>query len=140
FREKFSKKFDAENITPLEMEFGLSLTNFVGFAQGQVTFIVFQNGWDGKSGPLPSWLLLIDSKDKSNLLKTNLTELKKQWTESRRPIKATKIRDVEFTVLAAFAGATNGVDQTSQKAKPAQEAGNSTNSRPAQPREWLMGQ
>ena len=50
---------------------------------------------------MPAWLLLIDAKDKSSQLKTNLADLRKKWIDSGRKLKAEKIRDVEFTTLTA---------------------------------------
>src|SRR5437764_7107706 len=44
-------------------------------------------------------MLLIDAKDKSSQLKTNLADLRKKWTDSGKKLKTEKIRDVEFLTL-----------------------------------------
>src|ERR1043165_255295 len=99
FTEKLKTKLKEEFITPLERQLGVKFEDYSGLAQGQITFAVLQNGWPGNSTPLPAWLLLVDTKDKSGQLKTNLADLKKKWLEAGKTLKAEKIRDVEFTTL-----------------------------------------
>src|SRR5262245_33742436 len=72
FRDKFTAKLKSEFLEPLERELGIKLADYKDLAQGQVTFAVTQNEWDGKSDKMPGFLLLVDSKDKSEVLKTNL--------------------------------------------------------------------
>jgi hypothetical protein len=116
FVEKFQEKVKTEFVTPLEKDLGVSLTNYLPFLQGQLTFAFVQNGWAGGSeSPQPGWLLLLDTKDKSPLLTTNLTELKRKWTDANKPSRTEKIRDVEFTVLKL---STNDVPPTLQKLFP----------------------
>ncbi|EEF57609.1 hypothetical protein [Pedosphaera parvula] len=100
FKDKFVSKFKSEYVTPLERDLGIHFDDYTGLLQGQFTFAVTQNGWDGKSkdGAEPALLLLIDTKDKSDQLKTNLTDLKKKWVDSGKSIKTEKIRDIEFSV------------------------------------------
>jgi len=99
FVEKFEKKLIEEVITPLERDLGVKLADYAGLAQGQFTFAVIQNGWEGKEDRLPAWLLLIDSRDKSSQLKTNLADLRKKWIDGGKKLKTEKIRDVEFSTL-----------------------------------------
>src|SRR2546429_445453 len=63
------------------------------------TFALLQNGWQGKEDRVPAWLLLIDAKDKSGQLKTNLADLRKKWIDAGKNLRTEKIRDVEFTTL-----------------------------------------
>src|SRR6185369_2288166 len=104
FKEKFIQKLNAEAFGSLELGLGFGISNLLALAEGEATLVISQNGWDGTSPWQPAWLFLIETKDKSNQLKTNLTELKKKWLDSGRPIKATKIRDVEFAALAFSPG------------------------------------
>src|SRR6266540_3691312 len=99
FREKLENKLKEEIIAPLERELGVRFADYNGLTQGQCTFAVVQNGWQGKEDQLPAWLFLIDAKDKTNELKSKLTDLRKKWTDGGKKIKTEKIRDVEFTTL-----------------------------------------
>ncbi len=99
FKDKFVSKITAELVMPLEKEFGMKFSDYEELAQGQITFAVTQNGWEGKTNAAPAWILLLDAKDKTAALKTNLAKLKKNWIDSGKQIKAEKIRDLEFTTL-----------------------------------------
>jgi len=99
FRDKFTAKLSSEYIVPLEKEMGVKFEDYTALAQGQITFAVTQNEWDGKSDKVPGFLLLVDSRDKSDLLKTKLAEVRKKWVDSGKQIRTDRIRDVEFTTL-----------------------------------------
>src|SRR5947207_3093504 len=99
FREKLVSKINEEFVKPLERELGVKLKDYSGLAQGQFTFAVLQNGWRGKEDPSPAWLLLMDARDKSSQMKTNLAELRKKWMDAGKKLKTEKIRDVEFVTL-----------------------------------------
>lgn len=99
FKDKFMTKLQSELVGPLERELGISVSNYTALAQGQLTFALVQNGWQGTTNPMPGWLLLLDTKSKSDLLKTNLAELKRKWSDAGKPLKTDKIHDVEFTIL-----------------------------------------
>ena len=102
FKDKFVDKLKSEYITPLERDMGVHFEDYTGLLQGQFTLAVTQNGWEGKGsdkgGSEPAFLLLVDTKDKSGQLKTNLTDLKKKWVDSGKTVKTEKIRDIEFSV------------------------------------------
>ena len=100
FRESFVRRFAGEVLGPFGKELGLKFADYKDIARGQFTFALTQNGWDGKSDKSPGWLVLIDAKEKSEQLKTNLFELKKKWTDAGRPIRSGKISGVELTTLA----------------------------------------
>jgi len=99
FTEKLMNKVKEEFITPLERQLGVKFADYSGLAQGQFTFAVFQNGWQGGPAPLPVWLLLVDAREKGGQLRTNLADLKKKWQDAGKTLKTEKIRDVEFTTL-----------------------------------------
>ncbi len=101
FREKFMAKLKSDVVEPLEQELGVKFADYAGLAQGQITFAITQNGWDGKSGTEPGFLLLLDAKDKSEKLKANLAAVKKKWVDSGKTLKTETIRNVEFTTLVA---------------------------------------
>src|SRR5437867_9716698 len=99
FKDKLLNKVTEEFIKPLERELGVKLKDYNDLAQGQLTLAVLQNGWQGKDAPLPAWLLLVDARDKSTQLKTNLADLRKKWMDAGKKLKSEKIRDVEFVTL-----------------------------------------
>ena len=99
FRDKFTAKFTSAFLAPVEKELGIKLADYASLLQGQVTFALTQNGWEGKPDQKPGFLLLIDTKTNSMLLTTNLATLRKQWVDGGKQIKTSKIRDVEFTTL-----------------------------------------
>ena len=43
--------------------------------------------------------MLLDAKDKSDLLKTNLAALQKKWTDAGKPIRTETIRGIKFSVV-----------------------------------------
>src|SRR5947209_13064682 len=79
FTDKFLGKLKSELLLPIEREFGLKFSDYDGLAQGQVTLAITRNNWDGVSDEKPGFLLVVDTRDKSEALKTNLTNLKKKW-------------------------------------------------------------
>jgi len=111
FREKFQKKWDEEFVKPLERDLGVKLDDYSTLLQGQITLAVTQEGWQGKEKDDgdPALLLLLDTRDKSDVLKKHLAELRKKWNEAGKPIKNEKIRDFEFSVVPLT---TNDIPKT----------------------------
>lgn len=99
FRDKFMVKWKEEFLEPLERDLGVKLADYTALLQGQLAFAITQNGWQGQDGAEPGTLLLIDAKDKSDQLKTNLTALRKKWTDAGKAVRTEKIRDVEFSIV-----------------------------------------
>ena len=99
FRDKFTSKLKDEFITPLQRELGVNLDEYMSLPQGQLTFAVTQNGWQGAGTTEPAVLLLLDAREKSGVLKTNLANLRKKWLDDGKSIKTEKIRNIEFSVL-----------------------------------------
>jgi len=116
FREKLVSKWKEEFVKPLEHDLDIKLDDYTSLPQGQVTFAITQNGWQGKeSDTTPGVLLLMDTKDKSNQLKTNLTHLRQKWIDSGKKIKTEKVRNFEFSVLQVT---SNDVPKTIKKFLP----------------------
>jgi len=99
FRDKFMNKLQADLVAPLEKELGIKLSDYSSLAQGQLTFALTPNGWNTDAPKEPGVLILMDSRDKSGALKTNLAALKTKWVDGGKQVRAEKIRDVEFTAL-----------------------------------------
>jgi hypothetical protein len=99
FHDKFMAKLNETFVAPLESDLGVKLADFAGLPQGQFTFAVTQNGWDGTRDQMPGLILLLDAKDKSDLLKTNLAALQKKWTDAGKPIHTEEIRGIPFSVV-----------------------------------------
>ncbi len=97
FTDKFFSKVREELVQPLERELGVKLDDYASLPQGQLTFAVTQNGWQGSGDPLPAALLLLDTKGRSGQLKTNLANLRHKWVDAGKTLKSEKIRDLEFT-------------------------------------------
>jgi hypothetical protein len=116
FLDKFLAKVNSEFIGPLEKDLGVTLTNYTPLPQGQITLALVQNGWEGGvEKPQPGWVLLLDAREKSALLKSTLSDLRRKWTDDNRLSRTEKIRGVEFTVLKL---STNNLPSTLQKLFP----------------------
>ncbi len=98
-KDKFLAKLATDVIEPLERQLGVRLTNYADLVQGQLTLAVTQNGWTGSQDPMPGFLLILDTREKGEQLKTQLADLKKKLTDSGEKVRTDKIRDVEFTTL-----------------------------------------
>lgn len=99
FRDKFEAKLQKEAIDPLEKALGIKLADYKALLQGQLTLAIVRNGWQGKEDPIPTLLLVLDTKDKAEQLGKNLVEVRKKLADQSKPTRTEKIRDVEFTVL-----------------------------------------
>lgn len=99
FKDNFLKKFNSDVVAPLEKELGVKFADYQELAQGEIALALTQNGWEGKDDDSLGFVLLLDSKDKKDKLKTTLADLKKKWIDANKELKTTKIRDIEFTTL-----------------------------------------
>jgi hypothetical protein len=122
FKDKFVNKLKEQYVKPLEQQMGIHFDDYAGLPQGQFTLAVTQNGWTGldSSGQLPAILLLVDTRDKSAQLKTNLSDLRKKWVDAGKPVRTQKIRDIEFSVITV---STNDLPKALRKAADAPPAG-----------------
>jgi hypothetical protein len=137
FKDKFISKFKADLVAPLEKELGVKFSDYQNLAQGQFTFAVTQNGWQGKTNPSPGWILLLDTKEKSGVLKTNLANLKKKWVDSGKQTKTEKLREVEFTTLIT---STDDMAAILQNVFPRPKTGPDEVKMPGKKLEILVGQ
>jgi hypothetical protein len=99
FKDNFISKWKEEILEPLERDLGVKFDDYDELPQGQVTFALTQNGWDGGDSAKPAFLFLLDAKDKGDRLKKNLADLRKKWVEGGKPLKTEKVRDVEFAIF-----------------------------------------
>ena len=109
FREKFMAKLTEQYITPLEKDLGLKVADFADLPQGQFTLAANMNGSNGHDDIPPGIVLLLDAKDKSAQLKTNLTALVKKMTDNGRTLRTEKIRGLAFTVVTLSSNDLAGI-------------------------------
>jgi len=136
FKDHFISKWNEEFVQPLARELGVRIDDYEDLPQGQVTVAVTQNDPDAKESDPPGLLLLLDSKDKGDQLRKNLTELRKKWVDAGKPIRSERIRNVEFSVLPISG---NDVPKTLKNFFNQEDFSDSdTNSGPKT--EWVVGQ
>ena len=99
FHDKFMAKFNEKFVGVVEKDLGAKVTDFMALLQGQFTMAVTQNGSAAHDDTPPGLVLLLDAKDKSASLKTNLAALTKKWTDSGRLLRTDKIHGLTFTIL-----------------------------------------
>jgi hypothetical protein len=99
FHDDFMVKFDERFVAPLEENPGIKISDYLPLLQGQVTFAVTRNGWDGTGKASPALLFLLDAKGHGDLLATNLAALKKEWMSAGRLIQTETLQDIKFSVL-----------------------------------------
>ncbi|HSH95000.1 MAG TPA: hypothetical protein VK968_12695 [Roseimicrobium sp.] len=99
FVDHFNAGLQKDFVQPMEKELGFKLGEFTNLVHGQFTIGVVQDGWQGKTGEEPAFILLLDVKDQTSRLSKLLADLRTKWNESGRKIKEETIRGVSFTVL-----------------------------------------
>jgi hypothetical protein len=99
FRARFVARWREEFVKPLQRELGVSFDSYASLLQGQLTLAITPENWQGNDDHLPACLLLLDAKNKSDVLKTNLAALRQQWIAASKPCRVEKIRGVEFCVF-----------------------------------------
>jgi hypothetical protein len=109
FHDKFIAKFNAKFTAPLEADLGLKVADFLALPQGQLTLALTVNGSNGHDDTPPGIALLLDAKDQSSQLKTNLAVLTKKWTAAGRALRTEKIRGLEFTVVPLSSNDFSGI-------------------------------
>jgi hypothetical protein len=98
-KDRFISKWNEELLKPLERELGVSFESYASLARGQITLALTRNEWQGTATHPPGFLLLLDTKDKSSLLKTNLAAFRKHWMDAAKPVRSERLRDLEFSVF-----------------------------------------
>jgi len=142
FKDKLTNKLSSELVAPLEKELGIKFSDYTGLAQGQITIALTPNGWDTEAPKEPGVLLLLDSREKSAALKTNLATLKSKWVDSGKQVRPEKIRDLEFTTLILK---SDDLKKTVKKILPDPNGGNDNleppkPDKPAKNLELIVGQ
>jgi len=100
FRDNFDKKLQEKVVGKMEKDLGIKVADYMELVRGQFSMAVIQNSWKGAEDTLPGFLIVIDTKDKSDQLKKQLEEVRKKLSESKKPVKTEKVRDVEFSSLS----------------------------------------
>ena len=107
-KDKLLGRWQDEFVKPLERELGLSLASYAQLGQGQLTLAITRNAAHENDRTL-GLVLLLDARNQSGVLRTNLGELRTKWAASGRPLQTDKIRDVELTI---FPVTTNDLPRT----------------------------
>jgi hypothetical protein len=137
FKDNFLSHLQDDLVRPLERDLGVSLDNYTSLPQGQLTLAITQNGWPGPDSSAPGALLLLDAKEKSGQLKTNLAELKRKWVDAGKPVKTESIRNVEFNVLRI---SDEDVPKSLKKIFPSEEDSSTDGATNKSPSELVIGQ
>ena len=138
FHDKFTAKFEQTLVAPLEQSLGLKLADFADLPQVQLTFAVTRNDWTGGGDPLPGVVMLLDTREKSGLLKTNLDALKKKWADDGRPIRTEDVRGISFSVVTISTNNVPALAGLWPRRQPVQELGVAP--KPDRPTELAVGQ
>jgi hypothetical protein len=99
FHDDFMSKWNARFNSSQQKEFGMTLDQFLPLLQGQMTFAVTRNGWQGSDNGSPGMLFLLDAKDKSSLLATNLAALKQAWRDEGKTVRTETVQGIKFSVV-----------------------------------------
>ncbi|MGH7993337.1 MAG: hypothetical protein ACREDQ_07465, partial [Limisphaerales bacterium] len=139
FHDKFVAKWESEFIAPLERDLGVKLDDFAGLPQGQFAFALTQNGWNGTNDANPGLLLLLDAKNKSSVLKTNLANLRQKWTQAGKSLQTLTLHGIPFSVVTLSSNDMPGVlGKIFPTAQPVQELGKEN--KPSPPGKLFVGQ
>ena len=142
FKDKFLLRWTDEFQKPLERELDIKFADYTSLPQGQATFAVTPTGLTEKEGRPMASLLLIDTRERSGQLKTNLAGLRMKWMDAGKTIRTERIRGLEFSILAV---SSNDIPATLRKFFPeppqVQELGSDSEvPKPAPRDEWAIGQ
>ncbi len=120
FHDKFMGKVSEKFIAPLEKDLGVKVSDFTDLLHGQITIGATVNGSNGHDDVPPGFVLLLDAKEKSDSLKTNLTTLVKKWTDAGRAVRTETIHGQLFTVVTL---STNDLASILPQRPPVSEIG-----------------
>ena len=99
FRDRFVGKFQSSFVGPLERQLGISLGDYAGLAQGQITFAIVPVNQPDKPDEHYTPVFLLDAGDRAAQLSTNLAAVKQKWIAAGKSLKTEKIRETEFTTF-----------------------------------------
>jgi len=140
FHDKFVAKWDAEFVAPLERDLGVNLDDFASLLQGQFALALTQNGWNGSNDVNPGVLLLLDTQNQSDVLKTNLAGLRKKWMAAGKPLQTETLHGIDFSVVTLSSNDVPGVlAKIFPTRQPVQELGKE-NPPPPPPGKLFIGQ
>jgi hypothetical protein len=111
-KDKFESRWQEEVVKPIARDLNVSFDTYANLAQGQLTFAVTKDAWQGNDDQPLGFLLLLDARDKAGLLKTNLADFRKQWVGAGKTVKTETFRSLEFSV---FPVTTNDVPKSLSK-------------------------
>ena len=120
FHDKFMGKFNEKFLAPLEKDLNLKVDDFLALPQGQFTLAATVNGSNGHDDVPPGIVLLLDAKDKSDSLKTQLAALVKKWTDAGRTLRTEDFHGIKFSVLTLN---SNDLDAVFSRKPPMLEIG-----------------
>src|SRR5471032_725115 len=140
FHDNFIANWRESFVAPLERDLGVKLADFADLPQGQFTFAVTQNGWTGgDDGKTPGILLLLDAKDKSDLLATNLAALQQKWSDAGKSVRTETVRGIKFSIVTLSSNdMPASLASLIPQQQPVQEPGKET--KPIKPGEVVFGQ
>ena len=140
FHDKFVAKWDAEFVAPLERDLGVNLDDFASLPQGQFALALTQNGWNGSNDVNPGVLLLLDTRNQSDVLKTDLAGLRKKWMAAGKPLQTETLHGIDFSVVTLSSNDVPGVlAKIFPTRQPVQELGKE-NPPPPPPGKLFIGQ
>lgn len=99
FRGAFIQNFTTNVITPLERNLDIRLSSFEGLARGQLTLAILPLAHPEKPDDRFGTVFILDAKDHASQLRTNLADIRRKWAAAGRPMKARRIREVDFTTF-----------------------------------------
>ncbi len=140
FHDKFVAKWDAEFVAPLERDLGVKLGDFANLLQGQFALALTQNGWNGSNGVNPGVLLLLDTRNQSGVLKTNLAGLRKNWMAAGKPLQTETLHGIEFSIVTLSSNDVPGVLARIFPARPPVQELGKENPPPPPPGKLFIGQ
>lgn len=139
FHDKFVAKWEAEFVAPLERDLGVKLGDFADLPQGQFALALTRNGWNGSNDVNPGLLLLLDTKNKRDLLATNLAGLRKKWAETGKSLQTETLHGIQFSVVTLSSNDMPGVlARIFPTSQPVQELGKEN--KPSPPGKLFVGQ
>lgn len=100
FRDKFETQFREKFLGSLEKDLGIKTSDFAPLFQGQISLAALKADWKPNDEDSdPTFILVVDTRDKSEQLKTLLAEVRKKLTEAKKPVQARSIRSIEFVTV-----------------------------------------
>jgi hypothetical protein len=99
FHDNFMARWNEQFVAPLEHDLNVNPGDFADWPQGQFTIAVTQNGWNGQDEQPPGLVLLLDARENSGLLKTNLDALRKEWLDSGKAVRTEIVRGISFSIV-----------------------------------------